>query len=68
MSTTWLFLGLIGGREFGIAVEGKALEDTEGNGSQHTYWMAFKHIGSDLTMGILGLLVSVGIVVIAHSI
>lgn len=35
MSTTWVFLGLIGGREIGIAVEGKA-------GEEYTIWRAIK--------------------------
>lgn len=63
MSTTWVFLGLMGGREIGIAIEGKSLDDHDGK--EHGYIHALKLGGNDLVMGILGLLVSVGIVVLS---
>jgi len=55
MSTTWVFIGLIGGREIGIAVESKA-------GEEYTIWRAIKHFLYDVFLALVGLIVSLLIV------
>jgi len=51
MSTTWVFLGLISGRELGIAIENKA-------GPDNTIWKAVKTGAYDTIIASLGLFVS----------
>ena len=59
MSTTWVFVGLLCGREFAIA--------TVSNGS-YKIKHVFPIVGRDFLKMMLGLFVSVGIVIGIHSI
>jgi len=59
MSTTWVFVGLLCGREFAIA--------TISNGS-YKIKHVFPIVGRDFLKMMLGLFVSVGIVIGIHSI
>ena len=59
MSTTWVFVGLLCGREFAIA--------TISNGS-YKIKHVFPIVGRDFLKMMLGLFVSVGIVIGIHNI
>ena len=58
MSTTWVFVGLLCGREFAIA--------SVSNGS-YKLKHVFPIVGKDFLKMMLGLIVSVGIVIAIHS-
>lgn len=60
MSTTWVFLGLMGGREIGIAVEGKACDEEKYK--DRTILEAFKMACIDVIFALIGLGVSVALV------
>lgn len=55
MSTTWVFIGLIGGREIGISIERKA-------GEEYTLWRAIKAMAYDVFLALIGLMVSLMVV------
>lgn len=57
MSTTWVFLGLLAGREIGMSFE-------KLGGPNRTICNALKLSAYDLAMGITGFVVSVGMVAI----
>jgi hypothetical protein len=57
MSTTWVFLGIMGGREIGISIEEKA-------GPQRNILHALKLTFKDLAMALVGLGVSIAMVLI----
>lgn len=57
MSTTWVFLGLLGGREIGMSFEKLA-------GPKRSLCNALKLSIQDLAMGIAGFTVSLGIIAI----
>ena len=52
MSTTWVFLGLIAGREIILEVL---------NNSNRDFFKTFKHIGKDISLASIGLIVSVAL-------
>lgn len=54
MSTTWVFLGTIGGRELAISFARKK------QGSKHKY-TAFRMIGKDLLYALIGLVISIAL-------
>ncbi len=60
MSTTWVFLGLLGGREVAIGLRGY-FED------RRSARKAFRIIGKDLVMASIGLLISIIIAVAVNS-
>ena len=55
MSTTWVFIGLLGGRELGIRIREKA----PAGGRKRRIRQAFGMIGKDLGLATIGLIVSV---------
>jgi MFS family permease len=61
MSTTWVFIGLLGGRELGIRLR----EQGKGKTRNRRIREAFRMIGRDLALAMIGLIVSV---VIATSV
>jgi len=65
MSTTWVFLGLMGGREIGIAIEGKACGEEKYK--DRTILEAFKMSITDIIFGLIGLGVSVALVQIKYA-
>jgi len=64
MSTTWVFLGLMGGREIGIAIEGKACGEEQYK--NRTIKEAFKMSFIDIIFGLVGLAVSIALVQIKY--
>ena len=50
MSTTWVFIGLLGGRELAMALRGA---------SEHRWTFAVRMIGKDVMYAAIGLLVSI---------
>jgi hypothetical protein len=57
MSTTWVFLGLIGGREIGMSIEQLV-------GPHHDIWHALKLTIKDLLLAVLGMIISIIMVLI----
>jgi len=55
MSTTWVFIGLLGGRELGIRLR----EKTKQKSKQKRIKQAFVMVGKDLGLATIGLIVSV---------
>jgi hypothetical protein len=55
MSTTWVFIGLLGGRELGIRI----MEKSKAKSKKKRVKQAFIMIGKDLGLATIGLIVSV---------